>query len=382
MNVVERYRAAFLGNPVDRVPICAWLGLPLLSQLTGKSARAVLEEEASDPSEIVRVQEELGLDPIIVTIDDRWFSQHLYWRLLCSWPAEALATWHVKDEVTARNGPFVTHRFTAQTPDGLVTWSYETGMSKLTNLEYPIKQESDLELLRRYLPDPGVANLDNLAALVRKAGDRAFMVHNFLSVWGEAVNMRGFSEIAMDLADRPGFVHSLCEFLKQRALRRVERVAQTGVHSIIYDHSWLGTGYSAATYREFMQPHDIEVIRTARNAGLLVSFHNCGRGMHILEDMVSTGPHALETLSPKEISGDFDLAEVKRRVGDRVTLNGGLSERILTDGTPESIREAVKHCLAAAGDSRYILRTCGQIFQAAIPNIRAFTEAGHEYGRA
>jgi uroporphyrinogen-III decarboxylase len=348
----------------------------------GKSERAILEEAVSDPSAIIRIQEELGLDPIVVTSDERWFSQHLYWRLLYSWPDEALVTWRVKEEVVARAGDFITYRFTAQTPEGPIVWSYETGGSRFNQLESPIKQESDLELMMRYLPQPESLNQEKLAELVRKVGDRAFIVHNLLSPWGEAVNMRGFTNLSMDLYDRPEFVKRLCDFLKRRALRRLRHVAKTGVHSILYDHSWLGSGYSLATYKEFMLPHDIEIIRAAREAGLLVSFHNCGRGMSLLEDMVSTRPHALETLTPKESSGDFYLAEVKRRVGKQVTLNGGFNERILASGTPEGVREAVKRCLdIAAEGQRYILRTCGQIFQAAPGNIEAFTQAGRDYGR-
>lgn len=44
--------------------------------------------------------------------------------------------------------------------------------------------------------------------------------------------------------------------------------------------------------------------------------------------MVSTGADSLETLTPKESSGDFDLAEVKRRVGNQITLHGGFNECI------------------------------------------------------
>ncbi len=32
MNTVERYTAAFKGEPVDRIPIAAWIGMPLLEK--------------------------------------------------------------------------------------------------------------------------------------------------------------------------------------------------------------------------------------------------------------------------------------------------------------------------------------------------------------
>src|SRR4249919_2530527 len=98
MNTVERFKATLQGKPVDRSPVCAWLVLPLLKLLMGKSTSEVLQTIVSDPLEIIHIQEQLGLDPIIVTIDDRWFSVHQYWRLLYSWPDEALENWRVSQE--------------------------------------------------------------------------------------------------------------------------------------------------------------------------------------------------------------------------------------------------------------------------------------------
>ena len=382
MNTVERYRAAFTGKPLDRVPLCAWLGLPLLSHRMGKSSLAVLRETVQDPLPLVELQERLGLDPILVTVDDRWFSMHAYWRFQCHYPPEALETWKPRSEVVSKSGGFTSYRWTAQTPGGPLTWGYQVGGGIVSEQERPIKEERDLDLLSAYMPPPEGMVLDRLAAMVRVVGDRAFSTHNFMGVWGEAANLRGLAILAADLHDRPEFVKRLSEFLTERALRKIPLLARCGIHSILYDQSWIGVGFSPAVYREMMLPYDTRVVQAAKAAGLLVSYHNCGRGMHILEDMVSTGADALETLTPKSTSGDFDLGQVKRRVGDRITLNGGFNERILAAGTVEEVRTEVKRCLdVAAAGGRYILRTCGQILEAPPENLEAFASAAREYGR-
>ena len=130
-----------------------------------------------------------------------------------------------------------------------------------------------------------------------------------------------------------------------------------------------------------MLPYDQPVIEAAKEAGFLVSYHNCGSGQAFIEDMASTGADSLETLTPRESSGDFDLAESKRRVGDRITLNGGFNERILAEATPQQVRDEVKRCIDAAADGgRYVLRSTGQIFDTAPGNIEVFTQAGREFG--
>ena len=383
MNTRERFEAAYTGRPTDRVPICAWLGMPLLRQLTGKGPRAVLEELVNDPLTMVRIQEGLGLDPVLVTPDERRFSMHRYPRLLYSWPEEALETWRVREEVQEEDGRnFRTHRFTATTPEGPVTWSYRMGEGQVAEVEPAVKNERDLDLCIRYLPEPESLNQEKLKSMVDAVGDRAFWMHCFIGIWGEAANMRGLVTMACDLIDQPGFVEKFSEFLRDRAIRRVRHLAATGVHSILYDQSWAGIGFSPQQFRRFMYPYDKAVVEAAKEAELLVSYHNCGCGQAFIEDMADTGAHSLETLTPKTSSGDFDLAESKRRVGDRITLNGGFNERILSNGKPEEVRDEVKRCIdAAGGGGRYVLRSTGQIMDSAPGNIQVFAEAGREYGR-
>ena len=45
--------------------------------------------------------------------------------------------------------------------------------------------------------------------------------------------------------------------------------------------------------------------------------------MPLLERIADMGPDAMETLTPPGMGGDVDLAEAKRRVGERVCLVGG-----------------------------------------------------------
>ena len=380
MDTATRLKAAFRGEPTDRPPVYGWIGLPLLKKLTGiQDGRQLLESVIDDPGLVIQTQRDLGLDPIIVTVDDRWFSMHIYWRLLYDHAEDDLATWRVTTE-SVPNGDFTTYHFTAETPEGPITWGYDVGNDQVGELERPLETMRDLELLSRYMPAPESLRQDRLTELVRRVGNDAFITHNFIGVWGEAANMRGLVNLCTDLFDQPELVHALSEFLTERSIRRVRHVAQTGIHSILYDQSWVGVGLSPEHYREFIKPYDTQVVAAAKESGLLVSYHNCGRGMSLLEDMVDCGGHTLETLTPKESSGDFDLAEVKRRVGDRVTLNGGFNERVLATATPAEAREAALRCLdTAAEGGRYILRTTGQIFEANPGTIEAVAGAAREY---
>jgi uroporphyrinogen decarboxylase len=144
----------------------------------------------------------------------------------------------------------------------------------------------------------------------------------------------------------------------------------------------VGFGIAPRAYREFILPYDTEVVAAIHRAGMLVSYHNCGRASRLLELHAETGADALETLTPAGRSGDVDLANAARRVGGRITLFGGFNEHVLNEGTPADVEVEVRRCLDATRGARYILRATGQIMAARPGNIEAMTAAVGRYGDA
>ena len=112
---------------------------------------------------------------------------------------------------------------------------------------------------------------------------------------------------------------------------------------------------------------------------LIVSLFNMtGEG----KDMADTGPDAIETLTSNRSSGDVDLADAKKRIGDRVCLFGGFNEHLLHEADGDAVREEVKRCLDAAMDGGgYVLRSTGQIFDAKPGLIEVASETVREFGR-
>ena len=71
--------------------------------------------------------------------------------------------------------------------------------------------------------------------------------------------------------------------------------------------------------------------------------------MPILEDIADMGPDAMETFTPVGMGGDIDLAEAKRRIGNRVCMIGGFDQGLFFErSTPEETRRAVRTCFEEA----------------------------------
>jgi uroporphyrinogen decarboxylase len=64
--------------------------------------------------------------------------------------------------------------------------------------------------------------------------------------------------------------------------------------------------------------------------------------MPILDALLEGEPHALHSLDPQ---GQVDLAEIKRKVGDRVCLIGNVNCAALQTGTDEDVIADVRRAL-------------------------------------
>jgi uroporphyrinogen-III decarboxylase len=381
MNSSERLLTAMAGGTPDRVPVATWFGLPLLSQVTGQAPRQFLDTFVDDPlNSLIALQEDWGFDPIYLSFSELedevidWPSRFF------SWPTEAFEHWQVKKEIVGRDEDATTFRRTIITPAGQLTSQYRAERYQKWTMEYLIKEERDLGLLK-YRPDPDLINVDRLAEVVKTVGDRGVVLHVFPGVWYDACSLRGVTELCLDIYDRPAWLKQFMETICDYLIRLLKRVLETGLKVVQIDESWVGVGLSRDTYEEFVLPYDRELVKVAKEAGLLVDYHNCGRGTAILESMAATGCDALEPLTPPQLNGDIRLDDAKRRIGDQVCLYGGFNERVLMSDDPEVVRIEVRRCIdAAAAGGGYAIRCAGQIFHARIDNLYVMTDEVRRYG--
>ena len=104
MKTAERTRIAFERGTPDRVPFHCWLGLPLIKKLRPpeKSFLDLFEDWIDDPmGSIVKMQQDLGLDPMITTYSQHIGEHEIWPRMLFPRPFET-DTWVETFEETDR----------------------------------------------------------------------------------------------------------------------------------------------------------------------------------------------------------------------------------------------------------------------------------------
>lgn len=168
----------------------------------------------------------------------------------------------------------------------------------------------------------------------------------------------------VDLAERPQEMKDKAGRRVDEALARAERIKKWGTvdgFCLCADYCFNNNPFlSPAMFDEFVTPYLSRLIAGYRELGFFVIKHTDGNIMPILDSLVGTAPHALHSLDPQ---GGVDIAEVKRRVGDRVCLIGNVNCALLQTGTDneviESCRYALRHGMPLGG---YVFSTSNCIY--------------------
>jgi|GEM_PF-4043606 len=370
MNSKQRIKNALLREKTDILPIVNLFDLSfLIKQL--KIQEQKVDEFMRDPiADIVLFQEEINHDPIIFLYSTQEISATRWYNSFIS--EENNNSWNITDSIckTVGNSNIINRIF--KTPSGKLNAIYRKDRFTDWVLEYPIKSESDLNLLM-YRTDPQKLDSSSLEEMIIKYKDRAFIVFGISGVWQEACALRGLENMLYDLYDRPEWVKSLLEILCDYTCRIVKKLASSCVDCIMLNESQLGVGISRDIYRKYIKQYNEKIVAQINKIGALSSYHICGLCNSLLEDMAKSGVTCIEPLAPKEYSGDVDLKDAAMRVGSKVGLWGGFKERVLCKDR-DSLKREVLRCKSEATGSGYVLRGAGTIYDARIENLKMIRE--------
>lgn len=227
---------------------------------------------------------------------------------------------------------------------------FETGEGpKFSN---PVRNRADVEKLP--IPDPTDTLryvMDAVSTIRRELNGRVPLIGFSGSPWTLATYMvegggtKDFSKVKGMLFSEPALLHEMLDKTAQSVIAYLNAQVEAGAQSLMIFDTWGGV-LSPANYREFslryMQQIVDGLIREAegRKVPVVLFTKNGGQWLDIMAD---TGCDGLG------VDWTMDLAEARRKTGDRVALQGNLDPSALY-GSPESIRENVKRVLDSYGE--------------------------------
>lgn len=196
-----------------------------------------------------------------------------------------------------------------------------------------------------------------------------------------AANLRGATEICMDMYEDPQFVRDLLDFITDATILRIKAYREMLGHDV-KPECW---GFaddsiqllSTEMYKEFVLPCHKRLIAGLAGAGPH-SIHLCGdatRHFKTIRDELNV--KAFDTGFP------VDFGALREELGPDVQINGGPSVQFLMRATPEEVREEVR-CILSTGvmtGGKFVLRE-GNNLSPGIPeaNVAAMHAAAKEFG--
>jgi hypothetical protein len=199
---------------------------------------------------------------------------------------------------------------------------------------------------------------DTIDYVVRRVGPDVSVHGEVFSPFSQLLELIGYSNALLALADDPGKVEACLNSLAEGAIALGCGQARHGVDAILISSAFAGAGFiSREHYRRFVLPCEKKVIEGIRAAfDLPIYTHTCGKIGDRLELMEETGTGGIDTLDPPPL-GNVELRDAKSRVGSRLFIKGNLDPvHVLLEGNPDAVRAAARSCIeAAAAGGGYIL---------------------------
>jgi len=228
------------------------------------------------------------------------------------------------------------------------------------------------------VPDPArPGRMHNRAQAVRlmkeRVGDDKVVEGWIEGPCAEGADLRGINSLMLDFYDDPAFVRDLFEFIVEMEWRFARYQVESGADLV-------GVGDAAASlvgprfYNEFVWPYEQKLVGALHAEGIKTRLHICGNTRGILEGMgrLHCSMVDLDSLSP--------LSEGREKMGPGQVLLGNLDPvRVLRDGRPDSIYEAVGECHRQAGDRFIVGPGCEVPRGTAAENVKAMVRYAREH---
>lgn len=247
-----------------------------------------------------------------------------------------------------------------------------------------VESSDDLGPLQYILPEIP-ATWDGHRASEEILGDRGVVMVCIRSALDHnAGDARGMENLMVDYyADRALF-DGVMDIFHQRSLAKARACLEGGVEFIFgsWYYNSLSSGWSPAIFEEVFVPQIREHVELAHSYGALYDYYDDGNLMASMESIAGTWIDVLETCTPPPV-GDFDLAEAKRAIGDRVTLKGYVDLLyVLKHGTPELVEDTVREAMEIAKPGGGFIIGSSDSFREGTPaeNLEAYWRACLESG--
>jgi uroporphyrinogen decarboxylase len=368
----ERIMTALFNRTPDRIPATPDISIMIPTRLTGKPSYIVeVDGSPSLTDAYIRAARYFGIDGWL-------FNGSFDFHLKTPIPWEQKIEKHA-DRWYVRN---VMH-----TPDGdLEDLSIFPHNNSGTLVEKPVKDfEKDFMKLRHLYGEIDSYDDTYYRQQLKALGDTG-MICCFIAPPGFQIygcSVMNLEDLTYAYMDHRELFEELVHLHEKHALRQTEMALDAGVESILTGGSGSITLQSPDLFRKLSLPTIRKMTRMAKEAGVLIGIHSCGKEYAVVESCANETD--LNYLNPLEIPpmGDCNLADIKRKFGSKLALMGNLhTTEVMLEGSVDRVRlESLRAIRDAGQGGGFVLSTgdqCGR--DTPFENLFAMVQVAEEFG--
>ena len=229
-----------------------------------------------------------------------------------------------------------------------VLWGYESGAEGGT---YPLPGEpviTDIEKWKEQLIVPNIetANWGEIARAAKKVNREEHILEGYceMGIFERVCLLLGMEEALIAFHTHPEDVYDLCEAIADYKIALIRKFYDvTKFDMLKYGDDWgtqLNLFVSPQIWRDIIKPGTKRIYDCAKELGLLINQHSCGKIESIFADLCEMGADIWNPCQPCN-----DLKGLKISYGDKICFAGGVDSQFVLANpskTPADVKEEVK----------------------------------------
>lgn len=188
--------------------------------------------------------------------------------------------------------------------------------------------------------------LEGIRALREQVGDEVPVMGWVEGALAEAADLRGMTNVMIDLLRRPAWLKELLEKCVEVAIAFASAQIDAGAHIIGLGDA-VASQVSPRMYREFALPYERRIFEAVKAKGGIPRLHICGKTTHLLNDMAQSGAQIIDA------DWMVDLHQAAEAFEGLAVCGNVDPVSVFLQGDVERVRKGI-FANAAAGGSRWI----------------------------
>lgn len=229
-------------------------------------------------------------------------------------------------------------------------------------------------------PDP---DDERLVSRIYKKGhnpDKILAGSHRDTLWEKSYMLVGMENMMTYFYTEPEYVKEVLHHIMDFQLGIAQHYARAGIEMALLGDD-LGTQHSLllspAIIDEFLIPEYTRLFEFYKQRGIIIWFHSCGHIEPLLEMFIKLG---VNILNPVQITAN-SLENIISVTRGKMALDGGISTKLIIEGSINEIRESVRKTIMFLGKNGGYICGADQGMPFPEENYKAMIDAVNEFGK-